>query len=166
MAKVKIAVCHDSMTMDSPLTSRASKASLSPPVGTSTRHRVRLLRRPRRRACRSVLQDFKLAQMNYRKDRDISVLLETLQLAQDALWTQPRELASQLIGRIHGYGSLTGTMIRQARELIRTTRDAEQRAYVTTVVQMLELLTEYMDRKNEVRGAAWNGVGRGRQGMG
>ena len=85
------------------------------------------------------------------KDRDISIILETLQLSQDALETHPAELASQLIGRIHGYGAATVSMVTHAKAKLRENHDDKEFVrVVTTLVQMLELLMRQVDKKNAV----------------
>ena len=102
-------------------------------------------------SCSSVLHDFRWTQTTSLRDRDISIILETLQLSQDALETHPTELAGQLIGRIHGYGAATVSMVNQAKERLREDGDnAEFVAVVTTLIQMLERLMQQADKKNAV----------------
>ena len=85
------------------------------------------------------------------KDKDFSIILETLQLSQDALETHPTELAGQLIGRIHGYGAATIAMVTQAKAKLREgDNDAEFLRVVTTLIQMLEILMQQVDRKHAV----------------
>ena len=99
---------------------------------------------------RSVLQDLRWA-LTSAKDKDFSIILETLQLSQDALETHPTELAGQLIGRIHGYGAATVAMVTQAKAKLREDgNDAEFVRVVTTLIQMLELLMQQVDRKHAV----------------
>ena len=51
------------------------------------------------------MEDLTLACHTFSSDKEIFLLKETLQLSQDALISNPKELASQLVGRIHGTGS-------------------------------------------------------------
>lgn len=49
---------------------------------------------------RSVLDNFHTA-MNAVNDPDIAAVGETLKLAQDAILSDPKQLASQLVARLH-----------------------------------------------------------------
>ena len=49
-------------------------------------------------------------------DLELHLVLETLQLSQDALLVNPAELAGQLVGRIHGTNS--STLITQAKDML------------------------------------------------
>ena len=65
---------------------------------------------------RHVMRDLKMARAAFPADQDLQIVTETLQLSQEALMFDGHELASQLVGRIHGTGS--ASMIDQARAMM------------------------------------------------
>ena len=65
---------------------------------------------------RSILSDLKRAVKVWPDDLELHLVLETLQLSQDALLVNPAELAGQLVGRIHGTNS--STLITQAKDML------------------------------------------------
>ena len=65
---------------------------------------------------RSILSDLKRAVKAWPDDLELHLVLETLQLSQDALLVNPAELAGQLVGRIHGTNS--STLITQAKDML------------------------------------------------
>ena len=100
-----------------------------------------------------MLQDLKLAQAAFPKNHDISIVLETLQLSHDALSQHPSELAGQLVGRIHGYGAQTVTMVTEAKALLADegSLEEESRTLVTGLVEGLETLMAKLDARNKVK---------------
>ena len=95
--------------------------------------------------------DLKAAQMNFQKDRDLSIILETLQLSSDALSQSPSQLAGQLAGRIHGYGTGTVAMVKQAEASIGSGELAsEVQEPVRSIVNALKGLMAQMDQENKV----------------
>jgi predicted negative regulator of RcsB-dependent stress response len=101
---------------------------------------------------RPVLNDLKVAQMSFPKDRDISVVLETLQLSADALSSNPTQLAGQLTGRIHGYSAETAALVETARGLMDSEDfDDATKALMKTLSEGLETLMKQLDEKNQVK---------------
>ena len=79
------------------------------------------------------------------------MVLEALQLAEDALTINPHELAGQLVGRIHSYEASTLPIIDEAREAVAEGRiDEDTAETVINLVDMLEDLLEQADNKKLV----------------
>ena len=99
---------------------------------------------------RPILVDLKAAQMHFQKDRDLSIILETLQLSSDALSQSPIQLAGQLAGRIHGYGGGTVTMVQQAESMLQAGQVEGET--VEGMVKILKDLMSQVDQQNKVSG--------------
>ncbi len=67
-------------------------------------------------SCRTLFIDLKRAVRQWPEDLELRLLMETLQLSQDALLSSPTQLGGQLLARIHRTNS--ATLIAQAKDLI------------------------------------------------
>ena len=90
--------------------------------------------------------------MSFPQNRSISIVLETLQLSHDALSRHADELAGQLLGRIHGYGTQTVAMVTRAKAALQQD-DVEEttKQLMNGLLLALEGLMEQLDKQNQVR---------------
>ncbi|KAK2152117.1 hypothetical protein LSH36_339g02004 [Paralvinella palmiformis] len=96
----------------------------------------------------SVLQDLKMAQMAFPTDEDIAIVLETLQLSRHAIQRHPKELAGQLIGRLHINVAANERVLSQAKEMLSAKQlDNDSIPMVATLVEMLEKVILYQNLK-------------------
>ena len=99
----------------------------------------------------AVLKDFKFAQATFPKDEEIAIILEALQLSQNAIQNSPKELAGQIIGRMHVNLSSNEVILKKARTMLEGDQlDKESVALVKTLTEMLENLVDYQNKKYSV----------------
>lgn len=82
-----------------------------------------------------------MARATFPRDQDLQVLTETLQLSQEALSFDSKELAGQLLGRIHGTGS--SGLLGQAQEALNAGTLSEE------AIPLLSLLEAYEDQASQ-----------------
>lgn len=102
--------------------------------------------------CRAILQDLKVAQMKFPRDQELSVVMETLQLSQNALASDPLELAGQLIGRIHVENAANKSVVQQAREALDAGQfDLDTATMVASLTDMMEQMMGTQEQEKSVR---------------
>ena len=73
------------------------------------------------------------------------------QLSSEALTHSANQLAGQLVGRIHDYGTETVAMVTQAREMLESSQlDDATADVVRTLLNELSVLMSKMDKKQAV----------------
>ena len=95
---------------------------------------------------RSILSDLKRAVKVWPDDLELHLVLETLQLSQDALLVNPAELAGQLVGRIHGTNS--SNLITQAKDML---AQGKLPAEALPILNLLEAFEIQNEEKTKVR---------------
>jgi len=94
---------------------------------------------------RAVREDFKFARATFPEDQDLHIVMETLQLSQDALTANPGDLAGQLVGRIHGTGSQS--LLQQAKDMLNAGTLPPE---ALPVLNLLETFEVFHQKKNKV----------------
>ena len=92
----------------------------------------------------NVLKD---AQMASRRDEEIAITIETLQLSQNAINKNSAELAGQLIGRIRMHESATAVVVNQAKRMMESGIFDEQTTKM--VEQLIDLIGNMEDMKDD-----------------
>jgi len=90
--------------------------------------------------------------MAFPTDEDIAIVLETLQLSRHAIQRHPKELAGQLIGRLHINVAANERVLSQAKEMLSAKQlDNDSIPMVATLVEMLEKVILYQNLKYQVQ---------------
>ena len=98
-----------------------------------------------------------MAQMAYPEDEDIAIILETLQLSRHAIQRHPKELAGQLIGRMHVNVATNERVLSRAKHMLATNQlENDSIPMVATLIEMLEKVILYQNLKYQVSDNNYN----------